>query len=290
MENIKVLGKQIFMGKEIPVLEGAFGEHCKVVTDKMISEIHSMRNADVRRRISDNIIRFKDGIDYIDLKNCCASDAQLNLSDYGYTNMAISKADNIYLLSERGYAKLIKIMDTDLAWEIHDELVSQYFTMRETIKEMANMLTEEEILSLAIFKAETREKALVAASELDRYRKKQLELANNKIEEQRPLVEVSLRRRTSDNLITIKDVTDIYCLKQGQTTCWAKANGYIHKTNKEVNAKGKEYFRVYGEEYPNIGITEKGMILIDKHIDEIKKMPTSYKAYEKMIKSKSEEN
>lgn len=32
--------------------------------------------------------------------------------------MQIAKSKNIYLLSERGYAKLIKIMDTDLAWEM----------------------------------------------------------------------------------------------------------------------------------------------------------------------------
>ena len=47
--------------------------------------------------------------------------------------MQKSKAEHIYSLSERGYAKLIKIMDTDLAWEIHDKLIDEYFTMREVI-------------------------------------------------------------------------------------------------------------------------------------------------------------
>ena len=34
-------------------------------------------------------------------------------------------------MSERGYAKLIKIMDTDLALEVHDKLIDEYFQMRE---------------------------------------------------------------------------------------------------------------------------------------------------------------
>lgn len=32
--------------------------------------------------------------------------------------MQIAKSKNIYLLSERGCVKLVKIMDTDLAWEM----------------------------------------------------------------------------------------------------------------------------------------------------------------------------
>ncbi|WP_245397640.1 phage antirepressor KilAC domain-containing protein, partial [Clostridioides difficile] len=47
--------------------------------------------------------------------------------------MQISKADNIFLLSERGYSKLINIMNTDLAWEIHDKIMDEYFNMREQI-------------------------------------------------------------------------------------------------------------------------------------------------------------
>lgn len=56
--------------------------------------------------------------------------------------MEIGKATNIYLLSERGYAKLIKIMDTDLAWEIHDKLIDEYFTMREIIKSDSYMIQD----------------------------------------------------------------------------------------------------------------------------------------------------
>lgn len=56
-------------------------------------------------------------------------------SEYGFTKAQWGNANNIYLLSERGYAKLLKILEDDKAWEIYDELVDNYFNMRaEQIK------------------------------------------------------------------------------------------------------------------------------------------------------------
>lgn len=39
----------------------------------------------------------------------------------------------IYLLSERGYSKLLKILEDDFAWEQYDKLVDGYFQMREQV-------------------------------------------------------------------------------------------------------------------------------------------------------------
>jgi hypothetical protein len=132
--EIEVVGTQEFLGKEIPVIEGGFGEGKKAIIDKTIAEIHDMKNIHVRELINRNISRFKEDIDFVDLKAIVQNDNNL-LNDLGYSNMQISKSEHIYLLSERGYAKLIKIMDTDLAWEIHDKLIDEYFAMRKVIKE-----------------------------------------------------------------------------------------------------------------------------------------------------------
>ncbi len=128
-------GTQEFMNKEIPVIVGGFGEDQRVVTDKMVAEIHGMETRNVRARITDNIKRFKESIDFIDLKEGAYQTSTLEiLLKLGYTKSAITQAEHIYLLSERGYAKLIKIMDTDLAWEIHDKLIDEYFKLREAVK------------------------------------------------------------------------------------------------------------------------------------------------------------
>lgn len=128
--NLEVKGTQEFLGKEIPVIYGGFGSNQKVVLAKTIAEIHGMETKHVNELINRSINRFKEGIDLLDLKVVVQNDHNL-LKDFGFTQMQISKANNIYLLSERGYAKLIKIMDSDLAWDIHDQLMDEYFSMRE---------------------------------------------------------------------------------------------------------------------------------------------------------------
>lgn len=145
-------GTQDFMGKEIPVIVGGFGEDNKVVTDKMVAEIHGITESDVRKAINRNISRFKESIDFMDLKSTRheMTSKELLLS-FGYSDVAIRNAKNIYLLSERGYSKLIKIMDTDLAWEIHDKLMDEYFILREVVKNNQLQLSKKHKLVLKLY-------------------------------------------------------------------------------------------------------------------------------------------
>lgn len=130
-----VTGTQNFMGHEIPVVLGGFGENAKCISDKTIAEIHGQPAYEIRKSVGRNITRFNKGVDYIDLAERSNEITTLDLAlQLGYSKQAVKQADHIYLLSERGYAKIIKIMDTDLAWEIHDHLVDEYFTMREHIQ------------------------------------------------------------------------------------------------------------------------------------------------------------
>lgn len=75
------------------------------MSDKTIAEIHGMEVKNVRARITDNIKRFNNDIDFIDLKEraCEISTLEL-LQNLGYSKQSITQAEHIYLLSERGYA------------------------------------------------------------------------------------------------------------------------------------------------------------------------------------------
>jgi len=162
MNEIKVTGKQEFMGLDIPVVLGGFGEDKKCISDKTIAEIHNQPVPEIRRRITDNIRRFKEGIDYIDFAQRVGEGHTLELLlSLGYAKQSISQAEHIYILSERGYAKLIKIMDTDLAWEIHNRLVDEYFVLRE---EKHNGPTMEDVEQL-IFNPDFGIKLLTALKE-----------------------------------------------------------------------------------------------------------------------------
>lgn len=70
-------------------------------------------------------------------KECVESHTLEFLQNLGYAKQSITQAEHIYLLSERGYAKLVKIMDTDLAWEIHD---GNYFEEEGEIDNMVRWL------------------------------------------------------------------------------------------------------------------------------------------------------
>ena len=127
--ELRVNGTQKFMGIDIPIIEGGFGENCRVITAKTIAEIHEVGVKRINELINNNLKRFKKNIDIIDLLS--SEDFKVVVNDLGLKGS--NRTKNAYLLSERGYAKLIKIMDSDKAWEVHDQLIDEYFTMRKVI-------------------------------------------------------------------------------------------------------------------------------------------------------------
>ena len=130
-ELIHVIGKQKIGNVEFVGLEGGFGEGKKAMLVKDIALIHRQTVGNVNLLINRNRKRFKNDVDIIDLKQ---HDFALVLSNSGFSQNQINATKNIYLLSERGYAKLLKILEDDAAWEIYDELVDSYFAMREQVK------------------------------------------------------------------------------------------------------------------------------------------------------------
>ena len=131
-ELIKINGITEVNGMKFHEVEGGFGEGKKSILAKEIASIHNRNLFKVNELINSNRNRFEDNIDIVDLKG---TEFAILLMDSGiYTQNSINASKNIYLLSERGYSKLLKIMDDDLAWEKYNELVDNYFNMRQTIK------------------------------------------------------------------------------------------------------------------------------------------------------------
>ena len=142
MFEIVVSEKQSFMGLEIPVITGGFGEKEKCLDDKKIAEIHGMKLIHVRENINNHRKEFEDKVDIIDLKVIGNTDNNLELlKTLGYNKMQVSKSKNIYLLSQRGYMKLIKILDSERSWYIYNQLINEYFQMREIIQTGSTIAT-----------------------------------------------------------------------------------------------------------------------------------------------------
>ena len=114
-------------------IEGGFGKDKKAMLVKEIAEIHGKEIKYINKQINANRKHFINGKDVVDIKD---TEFEVHLMNNGiYTQNAVNRSTNIYILSERGYAKLLKIMDDDFAWEKYDQLVEGYFQMRKTVRE-----------------------------------------------------------------------------------------------------------------------------------------------------------
>ena len=155
MENeLKVLGTEHIGKITFTGIEGGFGPGKKAMLIRDIALIHKQTVGNINLLINRNRKRFKDGIDIIDLKT--NQNFAIVLSKSGFTQNQINASSHIYLLSERGYAKLLKIMDDDKAWEIYDELVDNYFNMRVAIKENKPAIVNQERLAIMKDNSATR--------------------------------------------------------------------------------------------------------------------------------------
>lgn len=147
-------------------IEGGFGIGKKAMSAKDIATIHSKELKFINQNINRNRKRFKDGVDVLDLK--LGNFEQPTFEALEYSKQAVANSENIYLLSERGYAKLLKIMDDDLAWEKYDQLVDGYFSMREQLKPDSYMISDPIERAKVWIKEETERQKLRLENAQDR--------------------------------------------------------------------------------------------------------------------------
>lgn len=157
MNDLKVLGTEKIGTFEFTGIEGGFGKDKKAMLVKDIATIHGRPVKAINQAINMNRARFKDGIDVIDLK---IESGSIKLTEF-FNRQQIANSNNIYLLSERGYAKLLKILEDDKAWEIYDELVDNYFNMRLTINTDNKALLHNKKLEIMEENAKTRKANLL---------------------------------------------------------------------------------------------------------------------------------
>lgn len=127
---LKVLGNKIINGKDVKIIEGGFGEGKKVILAYDIAKQHDIEVKHVNELINRNITRFNSN----DLINLCDDNFKVAATDLGLITSNGQK--HCYVLSEKGYTKLVSAMSNtnNKKWEVMDQLIDEYFTMREIIK------------------------------------------------------------------------------------------------------------------------------------------------------------
>ncbi|PEP91592.1 ORF6N domain-containing protein [Bacillus toyonensis] len=162
MSHLQIIGKQTVAGYEFTGIEGGFGENKRAMLVKELAEIHNQPLKEINRRIHDNRMRFKDGIDIVDLK--VGGFEPPSFESLGYNKQSVANSNYIYLLSERGYAKLLKILEDDTAWELYDRSVDEYFSLRvEKTKQLSLVedKTKETNAQARLLNAKTRQANLL---------------------------------------------------------------------------------------------------------------------------------
>ena len=129
-KELIVKGKQEFLGKEIPVIEGGFGEGQKVILTKTIAEIHEMVIKEINKLIKHNIEEFEFGIDILDLKTelyqgCILQNGLLTKAQWG-------NSKNVYLLNEKGYLKFYSLIRNKNE-KILNKLLKEYFDSKSNV-------------------------------------------------------------------------------------------------------------------------------------------------------------
>lgn len=263
MNELQVKGTQSFMGKEIPVVEGGFGEGQKVILAKTIAKIHEVELKEINRLINNNIDEFEERIDILDLKN--NGDYQAPLQELGFSNRDISISKNIYLLSEQGYMALVMLMRTEKAKEIRKQLRKEYFAMREVINSNEQLKAK---LLLDIYNG--GQEGVIASKELVELEKKPL---LETIEKQQPKVNTFDKFMNAEGLYTSTQMAKLFKMPSAmKLNKLLNAEGLIYKqgnTWMPYATTNKEWFKVIvrereGHAFTQLKFTPIGVVEIAK--------------------------
>lgn len=269
MNEIMVKGIQEFMGFNLPILEGGFGNNQRCMLAKTIADIHEVELKYINKLINNNVDEFEEGIDLLDLKT--GDYKELVLKNELFTNAQWGNANNIYLLSEQGYMALVGFMKTDKAKEIRKQLRRNYFTMREIINSNENLKAN---LLLSIYNG--GQEAVLATRQLTDIEVKEATAPLIKeIEIQKPKVDVYDKFISSNGLYTPTQLSKLYKIKNVNS---AKSlnpilneKGVCYKQGKSwlpYATVNKDWYKIItGEHGTQLKFTPLGIIEIAKILD-----------------------
>ncbi len=175
MNNLTIQGKTTVCGIEVLKVAGGFGSDKPAMLAKTVAELHDMDLKHVNEAINNNRSKFRVGIDVIDLKNSVDQIDPL-LQAGVLSKQSIANSQNIYILSRIGYSKLLKIFNDDLAWDKYEQILDEYFEMKETQFPVPHNFAEA--LRIAADQWEQNQKLLTDNAEL----KSELTVAKPKAE------------------------------------------------------------------------------------------------------------
>lgn len=225
--DLKVVGKSEFMGKELPIIEGGFGEGLRVMTAHMIAQIHGVSVKHINELTNNNINEFEEEVDVLNLLKVGTNHLEIKTL-FGIDLPPITK--NFFIYSEQGYMALVGLMRNEDAREIRKKIRREYFAMRKIINSDEQLLSK---LVLDIYNG--GQNAVLSARQLTEIEvNKATKPLLETIEVQKPLVNFADKLLKSKENILIGDFakaiyTDGVNLGQNKLFSWLRDNDYLYK-------------------------------------------------------------
>lgn len=129
----------------------------RVVTTEQLAAGYGTDEVNIRKNLSRNLERFEEGKHYFLLTGSELKGFKNLVPESHLVNKHTSQ---LILWTERGAARMSKVVDTDQAWGYHEDLVEFYFTQRDAIAAPSTQVTlSRKQLAMMVIEAEERAEA-----------------------------------------------------------------------------------------------------------------------------------
>ena len=240
---------------EFEGIEGGFGENKKCILAKDIAKIHGKELKHINELINNNFDKFKNNVDIIELLGVGFDDTYFK--ELGFSQQSLNSyrgmlkkglQTGIYLLSERGYAKLLKFMDDELSYDLYEQLLDNYFRLRQEVKQISK---QDEML-LKIINSNSKEELASNMTEYQLEYVKPLELENSRKQQlidgmtnhikgksQRQMINEIIRRKGINEIKERWDILYNYYEKEKHINLSERLENYNSKQPKKKDNVNK---------------------------------------------------
>ncbi|HDD9291202.1 TPA: phage antirepressor KilAC domain-containing protein [Escherichia coli] len=207
---------------EIPVLEW---QGVRVVTTETLARGYGVDEANIRNNLSRNLDRFEEGKHYFLLTGLKLREFKNRVTG----SYSVGKnARSLTLWTERGAARMSKIVDTNEAWAFFEKLEDSYFRQKEQ-QPIAIPQTLPEALRLAAELAEQKQLLEQKAHQL-----------NQQLVAAAPKVDFADRVSVAKGIL-IGNFAKVVGLKQNALFVWLRENGILIASGGRKNVPFQQY-------------------------------------------------
>jgi len=100
----------------------------RVLTTERLAKAFDASERQISDNFANNVSRFADGVHFFKV---VGDELRLLKNQHDYIGLVGKRASHLLLWTERGVARHAKILETDTAWEIYEQLEDTYFSVRQ---------------------------------------------------------------------------------------------------------------------------------------------------------------